>query len=241
MLEMNRLYHTDCMDGMAEFPNGFFDLAIVDPPYGGSCSYTYIPAEKLTGSFCSASTNFEIYAIKASASKGVWGSDKTQHGHGGNKTDTWDNPPPLEWFRELFRVSKNQIIWGGNNFPLPPTKCFIVWDKVNITENFSMAMCEYAWTSFNDNAKIFRFVPQGTSKEPRIHPTQKPVALYKWLLSRYAKPGDKILDTHVGSGSSLVACHEAGFDFVGFEIDRHYFELASRRLERAMAQVRMEL
>jgi site-specific DNA-methyltransferase (adenine-specific) len=115
-----------------------------------------------------------------------------------------------------------------------------VWDKKNISENFSMAMCEYAWTSFDDNAKIAGFAPQGTAKEKRIHPTQKPVALYKWTLARYAKPGDKILDTHAGSASCLVACHELGFDFTGFEIDKHYFDLAQERLAAVTAQTRME-
>lgn len=152
------------------------------------------------------------------------------------KIIAWDVAPGREYFDELFRVSRNQIIWGGNYFDLPPTRCFLIWRKLSITENFSMAMCEYAWTSFQGNAKLFEAAPQGTKDEPRFHPTQKPVALYSWILSRYAKPGDKILDTHVGSASSLIACHRAGLEAWGFEIDEIYFAKASERLAREKAQ-----
>lgn len=149
----------------------------------------------------------------------------------------WDIAPNEEYFNELARVSKNQIIWGGNYFDLPPTRCFLIWRKLSISENFSMAMCEYAWTSFNDNAKLFEYPPQG-NKEQRFHPTQKPVALYTWVLNRYAKEGYKILDTHAGSASSLIACYDKGLDFVGFEIDKFYYEKAQERLERHMSQLR---
>jgi site-specific DNA-methyltransferase (adenine-specific) len=155
----------------------------------------------------------------------------------GTSVRHWDIAPPPEYFKELFRVSKNQIIWGGNYFNLPPTRCFVVWRKPNVTETFTMAMCEYAWTSFNANAKWWEGAPQGTKTDPRFHPTQKPIALYEWLLSNYANHGDKILDTHVGSASSLVACHHQGFKFVGFEIDEEYYRLASERLEAEKAQV----
>ena len=140
----------------------------------------------------------------------------------------WDVAPPPEYFDELARVSKAQIIWGGNYFALPPTRCFLVWRKLTISENFSMAMAEYAWTSFNDNAKVFEYPPQGAGAK-RIHPTQKPVALYQWIFSRYAKPGDKILDTHLGSGSSRIAAYNARLDFWGYEIDRIYFEAQEKR------------
>lgn len=150
----------------------------------------------------------------------------------------WDIAPDPEYFNELARVSRNQIIWGGNYFDLPPTRCFVVWDKRQ-SEDFSMAMAEYAWTSFNENAKVFYHTPQGTAKEQRFHPTQKPVALYTWLLKRYAKPGMRILDTHVGSASSLVACHKAGLEYWGFEINAEYYRLAKQRLERVTAQVGM--
>ena len=155
----------------------------------------------------------------------------------GKKIIEWDYAPQPEYFDELFRISRNQIIWGGNYFSLPPCRCFVVWRKLTISEKFTMAMCEYAWTSFNDNAKVFECAPQGTKQEPRFHPTQKPVALYAWLLNQYAKPGDKIIDTHAGSASSLIACHNAGFDYIGFEIDKEYYDKAFNRLEAAKAQL----
>lgn len=157
------------------------------------------------------------------------------------KIITWDVAPGEDYFKELFRISRNQIIWGGNYFQLPPTRCFLVWRKLSISESFSMAMCEYAWTSFNSNAKVFEHIPQGNKKDKRFHPTQKPVALYKWILANYAKQGDTILDTHVGSASSLIACEEMGFKYVGFEIDEDYYRMAKERLNTFNAQVRMEL
>ena len=156
------------------------------------------------------------------------------------KIIAWDIAPPQEYFTELFRISRNQIIWGGNYFDLPPTRCFLIWRKLTISESFSMAMCEYAWTSFNSNAKVFECAPQGRAGDVRFHPTQKPVELYKWILSRYAKEGDKILDTHVGSASSLIACYDMGFDAWGYEIDKEYYNKASERLNEVMAQIRME-
>ena len=150
----------------------------------------------------------------------------------GNKIAAWDIAPPQEYFDELFRVSENQIIWGGNYFGLPPARCFIVWDKKNITADFSMAMCEYAWTSFNGkNAKLVRCVPQGAKDDIRFHPTQKPVEVYKFCLQYFASPGDKILDTHMGSGSLRIACYEMGFDYVGTEIDKFYFEKEEERFQ----------
>ena len=145
----------------------------------------------------------------------------------------WDTAPSANYFKELFRVSENQIIWGGNYFDLPPTRCFITWDK-GISEDFSLAMAELAWTSFDKLAKIFRLcVPKDGLK---IHPTQKPVALYEWLLTHYAKQGDKILDTHLGSGSSRIACYNLGFDFVGCEIDEDYFKAQEERYQAHIAQ-----
>ena len=147
----------------------------------------------------------------------------------------WDKSiPNAEYFSELMRVSKNQIIWGGNYFNLPATQNYIVWDKVQ-PEDFSLAMCELAWCSMQRPAKIFKrsvLLEQG-----KIHPTQKLVALYEWLLSRYAKPGDKILDTHLGSGSSRIACHDMGFDFVGIEIDKDYFEAEEKRYSDHVSQL----
>ena len=153
------------------------------------------------------------------------------------KIIAWDVAPPKEYFNELFRVSRNQIIWGGNYFELPPTRCFLIWRKLTISESFSMAMCEYAWTSFNSNAKLFEYAPQGQGD--RFHPTQKPIQLYEWILRKYAHEGDKILDTHVGSASSLIACRNMGHKYVGFEIDEYYYNLAKKRLESAEAQMNL--
>jgi len=147
----------------------------------------------------------------------------------------WDKVPSDEYFAELQRVSKNQIIWGGNYFNLPPTRCFIVWDKI-ISEDFSLAMAELAWTSFDKLAKIYKLqVP----KNGKIHPTQKPVKLYDWLLHNYAKPNDLILDTHLGSGSSRIASYKNGFNFVGFEIDQEYFDKQNRRFHDFKSQLRL--
>lgn len=225
-------YNMDCMDGMKEFPDKFFDLAIVDPPYGGGGSPdaedTFHGA--LVGSFGGA---FEKY----------FGNDKRGHMGGGHTKKYnyghWDISPDKEYFDELFRISKNQIIWGGNYFNLPPTRCFIIWRKTNVPLDFSMSMAEYAWASFNDNAKVFDM--SATNQPNRFHPTQKPIELYTWLLSNYAKAGDKILDTHVGSASSLIACERMGFQYVGFEIDKEYYRLAQKRLEEERAQVKWEL
>lgn len=196
-------YNKDCLEGMKQFPDQYFDLAIVDPPYG----------------------------ININNNMGRRKGDK--------KSDYpkayWDNKPPeKEYFQELFRVSKKQIIWGGNYFELPPTKCFLVWRKPQISENVSFSMVEFAWTNLDGTAK--EFIGMSNEKD-RIHPTQKPVALYAWILNLYAKPGFKILDTHVGSASSLIACHQMGFDYVGFELDSYYFAEASKRLEAAKNQL----
>ena len=150
------------------------------------------------------------------------------------KKVVWDSKPAgKEYFDELFRVSKNQIVWGANYFQMPPTKCFIVWRKPQIGEDISFSMVELAWTSFDQTAKEWI----GMSAEAdRIHPTQKPVALYAWIYSRYAKHGDKILDTHLGSGSSRIAAYDVGLDFVGCEIDPDYFEAQEARFQAHTAQ-----
>jgi site-specific DNA-methyltransferase (adenine-specific) len=154
-----------------------------------------------------------------------------------NKNGNWDNSIPTnEYFNELFRVSKNQIIWGGNYFNLPKNKCFIIWDKQQ-PEGVSFAMAEYAWASFDSVAKIFKKRTQG--QENRFHPTQKPVALYKWILDKYAKQGDKILDTHLGSGSIAIACHDYGFDLTACELDKEYYNAALRRLNDHQLQQKL--
>jgi len=150
----------------------------------------------------------------------------------------WDKVPPTEYFNELMRVSKNQIIWGGNYFNLPPTRCFIVWDKI-ISDDFSLAMAELAWTSFDKLAKIIKLqVP----KDGKIHPTQKPVDLYDWILTKYAKENFKILDTHLGSGSIAIAVEKANrldkknLTFVGIELNPDYYQAAIKRIKQNLSQ-----
>jgi site-specific DNA-methyltransferase (adenine-specific) len=149
--------------------------------------------------------------------------------------------PSKEYFFQLNRVSKNQIIWGANNFELPQFMGFIVWKKLTISEEFTMSMAEIASLSagLGTVSKIFELQPQGTKKDPRIHPTQKPVALYEWLLTNYANKGDKILDTHLGSGSHAIACNNLGFEMVGCELDTDYFEAACKRIKSEAAQERL--
>jgi len=218
MFELNHIYNLDCMIGMKEIPNKYFDLAIVDPPYGIGES-----GER-------NKTRGNKYAAKDY--KPFYGNDKES--------------PPKTYFTELIRVSKNQIIFGANHFisKIPyDSSCWIVWNKENTANDF--ADCELAWTSFKTAVRMFSFKWNGflqgdmKNKEYRIHPTQKPVALYEWILSKYAKAGDKILDTHVGSASSLIACYNLGFDFLGFEIDEYYYQEGKARLDRAMAQIKL--
>ena len=244
MLELNKLYNMDCMKGLKEIPDKFFDLAVVDPPYGGGCSKCR--ERERENELQGGHADFE--SRSRSRFGGLFDKYHISNENGRNVVEAlpagttqaedirhWDIAPPKEYFNELARVSKNQIIWGGNYFDLPPTRCFLIWRKLTISENFSMAMCEYAWTSFNDNAKVFEFAPQG-NKEIRFHPTQKPIELYYWILNRYSKEGDKILDTHAGSASSLIACHDMHRDFMGFEIDKTYYEKATERMEKHFSQ-----
>ena len=152
-----------------------------------------------------------------------------------NKNGNWDMEIPTdEYFEELFRVSKEQIIFGGNYFDLPKNKCFIVWDKKQ-PQGISFAMAEYAWASFDKVAQIFSLRSQG--QEQRFHPTQKPVKLYEWLLMNYAKEGDKILDTHLGSGSIALACHNLKYDLTACELDTGYFDAAMKRLKQHQQQL----
>jgi site-specific DNA-methyltransferase (adenine-specific) len=208
------------MDGMRGFPNKYFDLAIIDVPYGIGES----GEKNHTRSKLAVSQNYKAF-------------------HGNDS-----RPPEPEYFAELMRVSKNQIIWGANHFisRIPfDTPCWIVWDKDNGNNDF--ADCELAWASFDTAVRRFKFKWHGMlqedmrNKEIRIHPTQKPVALYAWLLAKYAKRGDRIIDTHAGSASSLVACHRGGFEFIGFEIDPEYYAAAAERLAAEMSQRRLAL
>lgn len=224
-LRLNKLYNMDCMDGMKLIPDKYFDLAIVDPPYfqgPNKRKYYGRTVNKLN-------IRRKEYPV----------------------IDDW-SVPDEKYFRELQRVSKNQIVWGINHFDIHLGPGRIIWDKVNGESTFSD--CEIAYCSMHNKTRQFRYMWNGmmqgksisqghimqgdkTKNEARIHPTQKPINLYKWLLLNYAKTGDKILDTHVGSASSLIACHEMGFNFMGFELNREMYALASNRLKEAMAQI----
>ena len=200
---MINMIHGDCMEYMATLQYKAFDLAIVDPPYG-------------------------IDRYK----KNDGGNSKKIRCFG-DKDKNWNNEKPSDkYFEELFRISKSQIIWGANNFTLPTSEYFIIWDKGQMMPSF--ARCEMAWTNCKVPAKIYAYRSQDGD---RIHPTQKPVALYKWLLSRYAKPNDKIFDSHVGSGSIRIACHDMGFDFEGCEIDKDYWEAQEDRFNQHISQL----
>lgn len=216
------VFNCDCMDYMKTISDNFFDLAIVDPPYG-------INAPKMV--------------MGGGYSNGVYTSKKRLNGGAGklknrflNNSDcSWDEEPPGEdYFKELFRVSKNQIIWGGNYFNLGPSRCIVVWDKVQPWENFSQV--EIAWTSYDKPAKLYRLMNGGYNCEKKIHPTQKPVDLYKYLLNQFAKEGFKIFDSHLGSGSSRIAAWEYGFDFYGFEKNKKYFEDMEKRFNSFSTQ-----
>jgi len=157
-------------------------------------------------------------------------------GHYGGKGKDWDSSvPDAEYFKELYRVSKNQIVWGANYFAMPPTRCFLIWDKKQPV-GVSFADSEFAWTSFDESARTFRLRPQNADPDGRIHPTQKSVTLYKWLLQNYAKEGDKILDTHGGSMSIAIACWDMKFDLDLYELDEDYFKAGCERFENHKAQ-----
>ena len=211
---MINITNEDNMELMARYEDNHFDLAIVDPPYG----------------------------------IGITKNKRLNN----NSNNDWDNEiPNAEYFNKLKRVSKNQIIWGGNYFieHLKNTRCFLNWDKLNHSDTY--ADCEMAWTSFDKNAKIFKYMWDGNrygfpnaiqgvgKKSIRTHPTQKPVKLYEWLLMNYAKKGDKILDTHLGSGSIAIACHNLGYDLTACELDKDYYEAAMKRIEQHKQQIRM--
>ena len=218
----------DCMEGMKEYPDKYFELAIVDPPYGINSPNMSMGSNKSRSrdGYPGVSTAEKLRKGRLNAGAGKLKNRALQ-----KMNCEWDfTPPGPEYFEELFRVSKDQIIWGGNYFPLPPTRGIIVWDKCQPWENFSQV--EMAWTSFDRPAALFKYSNTGgRNNEEKIHPTQKPIELYRWILKKYAKPGYRILDTHVGSGSSLIACRELGYQYVGFELDEAYYMAACRRIE----------
>ena len=203
--EYIEITNEDNMELMARYPDNYFSLSIVDPPYG-------MPKDSTHGR----------------------GKLKNRMLNNGS-VEKWDIAPKSEYFNELFRVSKNQLIWGGNYFGLPGSRGFVIWDKEQPFENFSAA--EFAWLSFQTVSKIFRLPTTRTGDEMKIHPTQKPVALYAWILKNYAKQGDKILDTHFGSGSIALAIHKANIidkmdlSLVACELDKDYFESSIQRVK----------
>jgi site-specific DNA-methyltransferase (adenine-specific) len=202
---MMTITNEDNMELMARYPNNYFDLAIVDPPYG-------INAGKMT-----------------------MGSGKHKFKQGKD----WDNKiPSSEYFNELFRVSKNQIIWGGNYFPLPLNNNWVIWDKLN--PNLSFSEAELAWCSINKNVRVFkRYSAMEDEDGKKQHPTQKPILLYKYCIEKYAKLGDKILDTHLGSGSIAIACHDYGFDLTACELDKEYYDKAMQRINNHVSQQKL--
>lgn len=211
-------YLMDCLEGMRRFPDGYFDLAIVDVPYGSKVGKGGYMHNTISGGV----------AKRRKYHLALWNMER----------------PDKEYFDELMRVSKNQIIWGGNYICdlVETSQCWIVWDKC-IPEGVMYADCELAWTSFDRATKKFTYQWSGMlqgdmkHKEYRIHPTQKPVALYEWILNNFANEGDTILDTHVGSASSLIACHNTNHKYVGFEIDPEYYRQAKKRLDQETAQM----
>ena len=211
---MLKITNEDNMELMARYEDNHFDLAIVDPPYG----------------------------IKRFQDKSRDGKNKQKFkkfGGMANAVNEWDTKPSKQYWTELFRVSKNQIVWGANNFVMPPSEYFCIWNKKQTVDNFATA--EYAWVSMGlkKPAKIFDYGIHKHNHTDKIHPTQKPVKLYEWLLMNYAKEGDKILDTHLGSGSIAIACHDYGFNLTACELDKEYYDAAMKRLEDHQKQLRM--
>jgi site-specific DNA-methyltransferase (adenine-specific) len=202
----SEVFNLDCIEGMKQYPDKYFELAIVDPPYG---------LERL-----------QKGSLRLGGTKGNY-----------KQKLNWDKKPNEDYFNELFRVSKNQIIWGANNFILPPTEYFCIWDKKQTVDNFATA--EYAWVSMGlkKPAKIFTYSIHQHNQTNKIHPTQKPIKLYKWILQNYTKEGDKILDTHLGSGSSRIAAYDMDFEFTGFELDKDYFDSSEKRFQQHIQQL----
>jgi site-specific DNA-methyltransferase (adenine-specific) len=211
--KMINITNEDNMALMARYKDKHFDIAIVDPPYGLG------------------------YRLVKGGAKGGMG---TMRNLADEKVTTWDDKiPPPEYFTELQRVSKNQIIWGGNYFLdyLGKTDGFVVWDKMNGTNPMSDA--ELAWQNIKGTTRMFRWHHFSGERTTKMHPTQKPIQLYKWLLTNYAKEGDKILDTHLGSGSSAIACHDLGFELTACELDKQYFDKAMKRLTDHQKQLKL--
>ena len=188
-----------------------------------------------------ADKHFDLAIVDPPYGIGMDGGNVGYKGFNNFEKKDWDKEiPNAEYFTELFRVSKNQVIFGGNYFGLPPTRCYLVWDKGEGFYNRTYAECELAWTSFDANTCKIKYDPLAKGDyKGKIHPCQKPVTVYDWILQKYAKPNDLILDTHLGSGSSRIAAHKGGFNFIGFEIDPEYFEKQEKRFKNFTAQQRL--
>ena len=212
---MNSIVHlADCLVNMRNYPDKYFDLAIVDPPYDYSISETYniLTNKKFKNKQDGRKCGFKI---------------------GNSRNNCLNEPPPKDYFDELFRISKNQIIWGGNYFDLPKITAWIVWDKQNGENTFGDG--ELAWTSFRGPLRIVR---TGIHRVGRIHPTQKPIKLYDWCFKKYIPEGGKVIDTHVGSGSSRISADRMGnIDFTGYEINDEYFKDEEKRYKNYKSQL----
>ena len=231
MMEINKAYNEDCMIGMARFPDKFFDLAIVDPPYGINAPNMQMgsnPNRSKNDGHGSGPAVSTTVKLKGRLNQG---SGKLKNRILNTSNIEWDNEiPSQEYFIELFRVSKNQIIWGGNYFPLPPTRCIICWDKMQPWDNFSQ--WEMAWTSFDKPAKMYRISNTGgANAETKIHPTQKPIALYDLIYRDFVTEPMKILDTHLGSGSHRITALRSGNYFIGFEKSQLHFNDQEQRFK----------
>lgn len=226
--------NADCLTKIKELPDKYFDLAIVDPPYGINATKMSMGTNKTRSKngYPSESTAQRIRKGRLNS-----GAGKLKNRALNTLNCDWDfEKPTAEYFQQLFRVSKNQIIMGGNYFELPPTRGFVIWDKLQPWDNFSQV--EFIWTSFDCPAKLFRYSNTGgKNAETKIHATQKPIELYEWLIAKFAKQGDIILDTHVGSASSLIACYNLGFEFIGYEKDEEIYKNSLERLKKSMEQI----
>ncbi len=220
---MNKVYLMDCVEGMRNTADGYYDLAVVDPPYG----IGQPKQSNLKGYNGRPSLEDRIQKNRLNG-----GSGKLKNRVLNTSNCEWDNAIPSdEYFNELFRISKDQIIWGGNYFGLPATRCVICWDKMQPWENFSQI--ELAWTSFDSPAQIYKFDNRTGGK---IHPTQKPIALYDWIFTKYATKGMKILDTHAGSMSSVISAMKNEMQITAYEIDSDYFNAGKKRIETYLMQ-----
>lgn len=225
------------MELMRRYPDNYFDLAIVDPPYGINADNMQMgshPKRNGRNQYPAEST-----AVKLKKGRLNTGSGKLKNRILNQSNIGWDNEiPSMEYFNELMRVSKNQVIWGYNYFPLHPTRGILAWNKLQPWENFSQF--ELAWTSFDKPAGLLSLSNTGGANiETKIHPTQKPVKLYKWVLDRCAKDGDKIIDTHLGSGSIAIACHDYGFELTACELDSDYYIKAIERIKNHVSQQKL--